>query len=56
VNDSYLRLDLAARWQALGWLAPYARIENLTDTSYAEALGFPAPGLSLIGGISLSYR
>ncbi len=56
VNEAYTRLDLAGRWQALGWLAPYLRLENLTDESYEEALGFPAPGITLVGGVRLSYR
>ena len=56
VNESYTRVDLAGRWQALERLAPYLRIENVTDESYQEALGFPAPGITLIGGLTLSYR
>jgi vitamin B12 transporter len=55
-NDSYLRFDLAGRWQALKGLAPYLRVENFTDAEYMEVLGFPAPGITLVGGISLSYR
>lgn len=55
-NDSYLRFDLAGRWQASKSLAPYLRLENLTDEEYQEVLGFPAPGITLVGGISLSYR
>lgn len=56
VNESYTRVDLAGRWQALERLAPYLRIENVTDENYQEALGFPAPGITLIGGLTLSYR
>ena len=55
-NDSYVRFDVAGRWQALENLAPYLRLENLTDEEYQEVLGFPAPGITLVGGISLSYR
>ena len=56
VNEGYTRVDLAGRWQALKRLAPYLRIENVTDADYEEALGFPAPGMTLIGGLSLSYQ
>ena len=56
INESYLRFDLAGKWHATEWLAPYVRLENLTDEQYQEALGFPAPGLTLIGGVSLSYN
>lgn len=51
-NPSYTRLDLAARWQLSPRLAPFARVENLADRSYQEALGFPAPGRAWVGGLS----
>ena len=47
VNPSYTRVDLAARWRALTWLSPYARVENLADRgvqsrrSASPALGGP---------------
>lgn len=53
-NPSYQRLDLAARWQARSWLAPYARVENLADQRYQPALGFPAPGRTLVAGVSVT--
>jgi vitamin B12 transporter len=56
VNGAHSRFDIAGRWQALGFLAPYLRVENFTDESYEEALGFPAPGITFIGGISLRYQ
>jgi vitamin B12 transporter len=55
VNPSYVRADLAARWRALTWLSPYARVENLADKQYSEALGFPSPGRTLIGGLSFEF-
>ena len=54
-NDGYVRLDLAARWQALDRLQPYGRLENLADEDYEEALGFPAPGRTFIGGLRLTF-
>jgi vitamin B12 transporter len=54
-NPGYQRLDLAASYQALSWLAPYARIENVADRAYAEALGFPAPGRTWIGGVAVTF-
>jgi vitamin B12 transporter len=53
-NPPYNRLDLAAQWQATERLAPYARIENLADRRYSEALGFPALGRQFIGGVRLN--
>lgn len=54
-NDGYLRLDLAAEWRVTGRIAPYARIENVADEEYAEALGFPAPGRTFVGGLEVSF-
>jgi vitamin B12 transporter len=51
---SYWRLDLYARYR-MGVLAPYLRAQNLTDRSYAEADGFPAPGLRLAGGLEVTF-
>jgi vitamin B12 transporter len=52
-NPGFVRLDLAASWRALHWLAPYARVENLADRRYAEVLGYPSPRRTLIGGVAL---
>ncbi|MEA2560909.1 MAG: vitamin transporter [Acidobacteriota bacterium] len=54
-NPDYLRVDLAARWRALGWLAPYARIQNVMNEEYEEVLGYPAPGRTLIGGVAVEF-
>jgi vitamin B12 transporter len=54
-SPSYTRFDLAARWKALSWLSPYARVENLADKDYSQALGFPSPGRTLIGGLSFDF-
>jgi vitamin B12 transporter len=55
-NGAYTRLDLALRWQRPGLFAPYARVENVADTEYDEALGFPAPGRTVVGGVALVFR
>jgi vitamin B12 transporter len=55
VNPSYVRIDVAARWRARSWLSPYARVENLADRRYSEALGFPAVGRTVIGGLALEF-
>jgi vitamin B12 transporter len=54
-NPGYARMDVAARWRALPWLAPYARIENVTDEEYEAVLRYPSPGRTLIGGLSLDF-
>lgn len=54
-NPDYLRVDLAARWKALSWLSPYARVQNVADEEYQEVLGYPAPGRTFIGGVSVEF-
>ncbi len=54
-NPGYTRFDVAARWRARPWLSPYARVENLTDKQYSEALGFPSPGRTVIGGLAFEF-
>jgi len=53
-NPSYLRLDLAAQWQAREHLAPYARVENAADEEYEAVLGYPSPGRTWIGGLAVT--
>lgn len=54
-NHSYWRADLSG-WYALGkfggadWTAKL-RVENLTDTRYQEAFGFPNPGIFALAGL-----
>jgi len=54
VNPSYFRVDLAAKRPVGERFAPYMRIENATDQEYEAALGFPASGRTLIGGVAIS--
>jgi len=54
-NPGYQRWDVAASYQLLDWLAPYARVENVADRAYAQALGFPAPGRTVIGGVAVNF-
>jgi vitamin B12 transporter len=41
-NRAYTVADLTVRWTA-GKIAPYAKIENLTNTKYQEVFGYPSP-------------
>ena len=58
-NKAYWRADVAA-WYVLGkfdgseWRAK-ARIENMTNTRYQEAFGFPNPGVFAMAGLEVSY-
>ena len=53
-NPSYLTVDAAGTWQAREWLAPYLRVVNALDERFSPALGFPAPGRTLIGGVRVT--
>ena len=54
-NPAYTRVDVAARWHALNRLSPYARVENVADREYSQALGFPSPGRTVIGGLAIDF-
>ena len=54
-NPGYARVDVGARYALRPWIAPYARIENAADREYAEALGYPALGRTVIGGVAFEF-
>ena len=51
----FVRLDLAVERRMTSWLTPYARIENLLDREHEEVLGFPAPRMTLVGGLAFGF-
>ena len=51
----YLTADLGGRWQALSWLAPYARVENLADEDFEDPFGYPHPGRTWVGGLAVTW-
>ncbi len=58
-NPGYVRVDVSG-WYSLGkfqgseWKARL-RVENLTDTHYEEAFGFPNPGVFAMAGLGASF-
>lgn len=52
-NPAYLVAGVAAHWQARPWLRPYLRVDNALDERYEPALGFPAPGRTVAGGVRI---
>ena len=56
VNPSYYRLDLAAEWRGWDKFKPHARLENVLDESYEDALGFPGVPRSLIAGFQVRWQ
>ncbi|MCB1054514.1 MAG: TonB-dependent receptor [Acidobacteria bacterium] len=53
-NPAYTVADLTLRWNARRW-QPYGRVLNLADETYEEALGFPAPGRTVVAGVSFAF-
>jgi iron complex outermembrane receptor protein/vitamin B12 transporter len=51
--DGYERVDVSATWQACGKLSMQFAIDNLLDSEYQEAVGFPAAGIR--GRIGVRY-
>ena len=52
-NSAYTVADLTLRWNR-GALAPYAKIENLTNSRYQEVLGYPSPSRRALLGVRYS--
>jgi vitamin B12 transporter len=58
-NHGYVRVDTSGwyrlgTYQGLEWKANL-RIENMTDTRYQEALGFPNPGVFAMAGLETVF-
>jgi iron complex outermembrane receptor protein len=53
-RDPYPVWDLEAE-RELGWLHPYIRIANLSNTGYQEIAGAPMPGRSFSGGLAIWF-
>ncbi len=53
--DQYTLVNLAASYDISKNFQLFGRVENLLDKEYEEAKGFGTPGLSIFGGIKLSF-
>jgi vitamin B12 transporter len=51
----YLLVNLAASYDITKNFQVYGRIENLLDESYEEVKGYGTPGISVFGGVKLSF-
>ena len=52
--SSYIDLNARASFQITDFLSVFARGQNLLNQEYQTMLGFPEPGITLLGGISVS--
>lgn len=53
--DAFAVVTASAAYDLTERVTMFARVENLFDENYQEALGFGAAGVSAFGGISLSF-
>ena len=54
VLDTYNRLDVTATMTVADDLQVVLSLDNLLDEDYAEAIGFPSPGLR--GRLGIRYQ
>jgi vitamin B12 transporter len=50
LNAGYTTVDAMLQYR-IGKVAPFVKVENLTDEQYEEVLGFPSPGRRAIVGL-----
>jgi len=53
--DAYTTVGFAASWHLTERIEPTLRVENLLDEQYEEAVGFPAFGRRVIGGVRFNF-
>ena len=53
VKSSYVDLKARLAFQATDWLSVFVRGENLLNRKYATMLGFPEPGITVLGGVAI---
>jgi outer membrane cobalamin receptor len=49
--DPWTRVDLSAVWRLSEHITVFLEIDNLLDSDYEEAIGFPAPGIRPRAGV-----
>ena len=53
-KSEYIDLKCRLSWQASSWLTLFVRGENLLNSKYETMDGFPEPGITILGGLSVS--
>ena len=54
VTSDYVDLKARAGYKVNDWLQVFVRGMNLLNREYETMLGYPEPGITLLGGLSLS--
>ena len=55
VKSSYADLKARLAYAVTDWVTVFVRGENLLNRSYQTMLGFPEPGITVLGGVSLNF-
>ena len=50
--SGYERVDVRAAWSPVDWIDLFVEIENLTDRTYRESIGFESPGIAPRAGVT----
>ena len=53
-TSSYLNLMARLSYRIADWVTVFLRGENLLNSQYQTLLGFPEPGATVLGGVSIS--
>ncbi len=55
VKSSYADLKARLSYRIADWVTVFVRGENLLNRQYQTMLGFPEPGITVLGGLSLNF-
>ena len=55
VKSSYADLKARLSYRIADWITVFVRGENLLNRQYQTMLGFPEPGITVLGGLSLNF-
>ena len=54
-TDSYVTVDVAARYRIMDGLEVWSRVENLFDEDYEEIYGYRTGGFGIFGGVDIEF-
>lgn len=55
VKSSYVDLKARFAFRIADWVSVFVRGENLLNSKYETMLGFPEPGITVLGGVSFNF-
>ena len=55
VKSSYADLKARLAYRLTDWISVFVRGDNLLNRQYQTMLGFPEPGITVLGGVALKF-